>query len=261
MRTLRIGSGAGYSGDRIEPALAVMEHGDIHYIIFECLAERTIALAQQHRSRHPDQGYNELLTYRMRHVLPLCARKHIKVITNMGAANPRAAVQVVKELATSLGLSSLKLAAVLGDDLFPQIARYRSFPLLETGQPLETLQASLVSANAYLGAQGIVQALHSGADVIITGRVADPSLVLAPLLFEFGWETTQYELLGKGTLAGHLLECGAQVTGGYFADPGYKDVPDLAHLGFPIGEVGEDGSLVITKGAGSGGAGRARPCK
>jgi Acyclic terpene utilisation family protein AtuA len=253
MRTIRIGSGAGYGGDRIEPALAVMEHGDIHYIIFECLAERTIALAQQHRSRHPDQGYNELLPYRMRHVLPLCAHKHIKVITNMGAANPRAAVQVVKELATSLGLSSLKLAAVLGDDLFPQIARYRSFPLMETGQSLETLQSSLVSANAYLGAQGIVQALHAGADVIITGRVADPALVLAPLLFEFGWDMNQYELLGKGTLAGHLLECGAQVTGGYFADPGYKDVPDLAHLGFPIVEVMEDGNVTVTKLADAGG--------
>jgi hypothetical protein len=253
MRTLRIGSGAGYGGDRIEPALAVMEHGDIQYIIFECLAERTIALAQQHRSRHPDQGYNELLTYRMRHVLPLCAHKHIKVITNMGAANPRAAVQVVKELATSLGLSSLKLAAVLGDDLFPQLARYRSFPLMETGQPLEALQSSLVSANAYLGAQGIIQALHAGADVVITGRVADPSLVLAPLLFEFGWDMNQYELLGKGTLAGHLLECGAQVTGGYFADPGYKDVPDLAHLGFPIVEVTEEGDVTVTKLADAGG--------
>jgi hypothetical protein len=253
MRTIRIGSGAGYSGDRIEPALAVMKHGDIHYIIFECLAERTIALAQQHRSRHPDQGYNELLSYRMRHVLPLCAEKHIKVITNMGAANPQAAVQVVKQLAISLGLTSLKLAAVLGDDLFPQIARYLSFPLMESGQPLETLQSSLVSANAYLGAQGIVQALQDGADVIITGRVADPSLVLAPLLFEFGWEMNNYELLGKGTLAGHLLECGAQVTGGYFADPGYKDVPGLAHLGFPVVEVTEDGDVTVTKLADAGG--------
>ncbi|GLV53229.1 ABC transporter substrate-binding protein [Dictyobacter sp. S3.2.2.5] len=247
MKTIRIGSGAGYSGDRIEPAVEVMEHGDVDYLIFECLAERTIALAQQRRSRHPEQGYNELLAYRMRHVLPLCARKRIKVITNMGAANPRAAVEVVKELATSLGLTSLKVAAVLGDDLFPQIARYHSFPILETGQPLKTVQSSLVSANAYLGAQGIVQALQAGTDVVITGRVADPALVLAPLLFEFGWDMSQYDLLGKGTLAGHLLECGAQVTGGYFADPGYKDVPDLAHLGFPIIEVTELGEVTVTK--------------
>jgi acyclic terpene utilization AtuA family protein len=253
MRTIRIGSGAGYSGDRIEPALAVMEQGDIQYIIFECLAERTIALAQQHKARHPDQGYNELLPYRMSRVLPLCVEKHIKVITNMGAANPLAALRVVKRLVGSLGLTSLKLAAVLGDDIFPQIDRYFSFPLMETGQPLETLEPFLISANAYVGANGIVQALQNGADVVITGRVADPALVLGPLIFEFGWDADNYDLLGKGTLAGHLLECGAQVTGGYFADPGYKDVPDLANLGFPIAEVNENGEVILTKLAESGG--------
>ncbi len=253
MRTIRIGSGAGYGGDRIEPALAVMEKGDIQYIIFECLAERTIALAQQQKTRHPEQGYNELLPYRMSRVLPLCVEKHIKVITNMGAANPVAALRVVKQLAGSLGLTSLKLAAVLGDDIFPQIEGYLPFPLMETGQKLETLQPFLISANAYLGAQGIVQALQGGADVVITGRVADPSLVLGPLLFEFGWDAENADLLGKGTLAGHLLECGAQVTGGYYADPGYKDVPDLANLGFPIAEVAENGEVILTKLAEAGG--------
>jgi hypothetical protein len=253
MRTIRIGSGAGYGGDRIEPALAVMEKGAIQYIIFECLAERTIALAQQQKARHPEQGYNELLPSRMRRVLPLCVEKHIKVITNMGAANPVAALWVIKQLAVSLGLTSLKLAAVLGDDIFPQIDRYLTFPLVETGQALETLQPFLISANAYLGAQGIVQALQGGAEVVITGRVADPSLVLGPLLFEFGWDAENYDLLGKGTLAGHLLECGAQVTGGYFADPGYKDVPDLANLGFPIAEVAENGDMILTKLAEAGG--------
>ena len=252
MRTIRIGSGAGYGGDRIEPAVAVMEKGAIQYIIFECLAERTIALAQQQKSRHPEEGYNQWLSYRMRRILPLCAEKKIKVITNMGAANPVAAVQVVKHLALSLGLTSLKLAAVLGDDIFPQIERYLAFPIMETGQKLETLQPFLVSANAYLGAQGIAQALQEGADVVITGRVADPSLVLGPLLFEFDWDADNYDLLGKGTLAGHLLECGAQVTGGYFADPGYKDVPDLANLGFPIAEVATNGDVTISKLAGTG---------
>ncbi len=247
MRTIRIGSGAGYGGDRIEPAVAVMDKGAIQYIIFECLAERTIALAQQHKARYPEQGYNPWLSYRMRRVLPLCVEKKIKVITNMGAAHPVAAMQVVKHLAHSLGITSLKLAAVLGDDIFPQIERYLAFPIMETGQKLETLQPFLISANAYLGAQGIVQALQEGADVIITGRVADPSLVLGPLLFEFGWNWQDADLLGKGTLAGHLLECGAQITGGYFADPGYKDVPDLANLGFPIAEVAENGDVTITK--------------
>ncbi len=253
MRTIRIGSGAGYSGDRIEPAVAVMEQGNIDYIIFECLAERTIALAQQQKVQHPDQGYNELLVYRMNRILPLCAKKKTKVITNMGAANPVAAMYMVKQLAVSLGLTSMKLAAVQGDDIFPQIERYLAFPILETGQKLETLQPFLISANAYLGAQGIVQALQEGADVVITGRVADPSLVLGPLLFEFGWNWQDAELLGKGTLAGHLLECGAQVTGGYFADPGYKDVPDLATLGFPIAEVGANGEVIISKLADAGG--------
>ncbi len=253
MRTIRIGSGAGYGGDRIEPALALMEQGDIQYMIFECLAERTIALAQQQKARHSEQGYNEWLSYRMRRVLPLCREKNIRVITNMGAANPVAAVQVVKQLALSLGLTSLKLAAVLGDDIFPQIERYLACPTIETGQRLETLQPCLISANVYLGAQGIVQALREGANIVITGRVADPALVLGPLLFEFGWDVDNYDILGKGTLVGHLLECGAQVTGGYFADPGYKDVPDLANLGFPIAEVAENGEVTITKLADAGG--------
>ncbi len=189
----------------------------------------------------------------MSRVLPLCSEKKIKVITNMGAANPVAALQVVKQLAVSLGLTSLKLAAVLGDDIFPQIDRYLTFPLTETGQTLDTLQPFLISANAYLGTQGIVRSLQNGADVVITGRVADPSLVLGPLLFEFGWDAENYDLLGKGTLAGHLLECGAQVTGGYYADPGYKDVPDLANLGFPIAEIAENGDVILTKLAEAGG--------
>jgi hypothetical protein len=253
MKTLRIGCGAGYSHDRIEPALELIERGRLDYIIFECLAERTIALAQQRKRNDPTQGYSELLAARMRGVLPLCAATRTRVITNMGAANPLAALQVVKQLATSLDLTSLKLAAVLGDDVVARLEHYRSFPLMETGQALETIMPRLVSANAYLGAEGIVEALRHGADIVITGRVADPALVLAPLLAEFGWDMGNADLLGKGTLAGHLLECGAQVSGGYFADPGYKDVPDMANLGFPIAEITEDGEVTITKLAGTGG--------
>lgn len=253
MRAIRIGSGAGYSGDRIEPALELLERGAIQYIVFECLAERTIALAQLRRARNPDHGYDELLAHRLRHALPLCAAKGVKLITNMGAANPRAALQEAARVASSLGLHGLKLASVLGDDIFPQIARYQTAPLLEIGAPLGALGDAPVSANAYLGAQGIVTALRGGADVVITGRVADPALVLAPLLFEFGWDMTDYSLLGKGTLAGHLIECGAQVTGGYFSDPGYKDVPDLANLGFPVVEVTERGDVTVTRLAGVGG--------
>lgn len=247
MKTIRIGAGAGYSGDRIEPALDLMEKGHIQYIVFECLAERSIALAQLRKAQDPNQGYNELLEYRMRRVLPLCAAKQITVITNMGAAHPLAALHKVKQIAQSLGLHALKLAAVIGDDVFPQIERYSSYTILETGQPVAALGSSLLSANAYIGAHGIVQALRGGADVVITGRVADPTLFLAPMIVEFGWSMEQYDLLGKGTLAGHLLECSAQVTGGYFADPGYKDVPDLANIGFPIAEISAHGDVTITK--------------
>lgn len=247
MKKVRIGSGAGYSGDRIEPALDVMEKGNIDYIVFECLAERTIALAQEQKLKQPDKGYNDLLEYRMAKILPLCADKRIKVITNMGAANPVAAAKVVKQMALELGIKNLKVAAVLGDDVFPNIENYMDLETMETGEKIKTLQQKIISANAYIGAEGIITALQNNADIVITGRVADPSLVIAPLVFEFGWEMDNYELLGKGTLAGHLLECGAQATGGYYADPGYKDVPNLWNIGFPIAEIFENGDLTITK--------------
>jgi hypothetical protein len=253
LKTLRIGSGAGFGGDRLEPALDLMENGQLDYIIFECLAERTIALAQEQKLKCPDQGYNELLEYRMNHILPLVSAKRVKVITNMGAANPAAAVRVIKRIAQELGIQKLKIAAVSGDDIFSQIETYRDLPVLETGQKFSALQKKVISANAYIGAAGIVEALQNGADIVITGRVADPSLVVGALAFEFGWNQADYDMIGKGTLAGHLLECGAQVSGGYFADPGYKEVADLWNVGFPIAEIFENGDLIITKLEGTGG--------
>ncbi|OZV11574.1 ABC transporter substrate-binding protein [Tissierella sp. P1] len=261
MRKIRIGSGAGYGGDRLEPALEIMENGDVDYIIFECLAERTIAIAQEQKLKNPEKGYNGLLEYRMDKVLPLCARNKIKVITNMGAANPLAAVKVVKEIANSKGLQGLKIAAVLGDDISEYITDYMDYDVLELDTKLSSLEGKIVSANVYLGIDGIVEALKNGADIVITGRCADPSLVLAPLVYEFGWESNNYDLIGKGIMIGHLLECGGQVTGGYFADPGYKDVPDLWNLGFPIAEVMENGDVVITKVEGSGGIITTGTCK
>jgi hypothetical protein len=260
MRTIRIGSGAGYSGDRIEPAIELAEKGDIHYLVFECLGERTVALAQQARMKDPEGGYDPLLEERMRAVLPLCAAKGIKIVTNMGAANPEAAAKKTKEIAKSLGLSSLKVAAIVGDDVL-EACKAGDFPIMEFDGTIRQLGNRLLSANAYLGAEPMAQALHSGADVVITGRAADPALFLAPMIHAFGWAMDDWNLLGQGTVAGHLLECAGQITGGYFADPGYKDVPDLARLGFPIGEVGADGSLVVTKVASSGGAVTARTCK
>ena len=260
MRTIRIGSGAGYSGDRIEPAVELAEKGDIRYLVFECLGERTVALAQQVRMKNPEGGYDPLLEERMRAVLPACAAKGIKIVTNMGAANPAAAARKTAEIAKSLGLSALKIAAVIGDDVL-DACKERDLPIMEFEGSIKQLGNRLLSANAYLGAEPMAQALSAGADIVITGRASDPALFLAPMIHAFGWAMNDWNLLGQGTVAGHLLECAGQITGGYFADPGHKDIPDLARLGFPIGEVGEDGSLVITKVAGSGGAVTAQTCK
>jgi hypothetical protein len=260
MRTIRIGSGAGYSGDRIEPAVELAEKGDIDYLVFECLGERTVALAQQARMKNPESGYDPLLEERMRAVLPLCAAKGIKIVTNMGAANPEAAAKKTAEIARSLGLSKLKIAAVVGDDVL-DACKTRDFPIMEFDGTIKQLGNRLLSANAYLGAEPMADALSNGADVVITGRASDPALFLAPMIHAFGWAMDDWNLLGQGTVAGHLLECAGQITGGYFADPGYKDIPDLARLGFPIGEVGEDGSLVVTKVPGSGGVVTAQTCK
>jgi hypothetical protein len=260
MRTIRIGSGAGYSGDRIEPAVELAEKGDIQYLVFECLGERTVALAQQARLKNPEAGYDPLLEERMRAVLAVCAAKGIKIVTNMGAANPLAAARKTAAIARSMGLSSLKVAAIVGDDVL-DACKQRDLPIMEFDGTIGQLGNRLISANAYLGAGPMAEALQGGADVVITGRASDPALFLAPLIHAFGWPADDWNLLGKGIVAGHLLECAGQVTGGYFADPAFKDVPDLARLGFPIGEVGEDGSLVITKVEGSGGAVTAQTCK
>src|ERR1700753_3923553 len=260
MRTIRIGSGAGYSGDRIEPALELAEQGEIQYLVFECLGERTVALAQQARMKNPDSGYDPLLEERMRMVLPVCAAKGIKIVTNMGAANPQAAARKTAEIARSLGLSSLKSAVVVGDNVL-DAGREGDLPIMEFDGSIKQLGNTLLSANAYLGAEPMAPALTAGADVVITGRASDPALFLAPMIHAFGWAMDDWNLLGQGTVAGHLLECAGQITGGYFATPGHKDVEGLARLGFPIGEVCEDGALVITKVAGSGGAVTAQTCK
>lgn len=259
MRSIRIGAGAGYSGDRIEPAVELAEKGRLDYLVFECLAERTIALAQQQRRRDPQGGYDPLLAERMRRVLGRCRQGGVKIVTNAGAANPVAAAERVREIARSLGLAGLRIAAVTGDDVLGQLEG--GLRIQETGGTLAELGDRVVSANAYIGAEPVTEALSRGADVVITGRAADTAIFMAPLIHEFGWSMDDWERLGRGTLVGHLLECAGQVTGGYFADPGVKDVPDLARLGFPIGEVEEDGSLVITKIEGTGGRVSAATCK
>ncbi|WP_199084973.1 acyclic terpene utilization AtuA family protein [Bosea sp. ASV33] len=252
MRTIRIGAGAGFAGDRIEPAVELACHGNLDYLVFECLAERTIALAQQARLADPDKGYDVLLELRMSAVLAACRENGTRIVTNMGAANPLAAAERVRDVARRLGLAGLKVAAVTGDDVLEAIRGSR-LSLLEGGT-LADLDNRIISANAYTGAAPIAEALAAGADVVVTGRAADPALFLGPLIHSFGWAADDWETLGKGVLAGHLLECAGQVTGGYFADPGVKDIEGLARLGFPIGEVSENGDLIVTKLEGTGGA-------
>ena len=252
MRTLRIGAGAGFSGDRIEPAVELARRGELDYLVFECLAERTIALAQQARLGDPEAEFDPMLDCRMQAVLPVSTARRVRIVSNMGAANPRSAARRVCAIARELGIRGLRVAAVTGDDVLTQI-REGAFVLEETGRPATDLGDALISANTYVGAAPIVEALGRGADVLICGRVSDPALFLAPLVYHFGWAFDDWRSLGQGTLVGHLLECAAKVSGGYFADPGMKDVPDLAHIGFLLAEVAEDGDAVIVKLAGSGG--------
>lgn len=257
-RALRIGCGAGYSGDRIEPAIELVERGELDVLVFECLAERTIAIAQQARAADPSAGYDPRLDERIEAILPEARRRGVRIVTNMGAANPRAAAARVRDLARRLRIGGFTIAVVTGDDVRALVTA-GGFSAAETGDALTV--DNVVSANAYLGDEAIHEALANGADVVITGRVADPSLFLAPIAVHHGWRLEDWTLAGRGTLVGHMLECAGQVTGGYFADPGVKDVADLARLGFPLAEVEADGSAVITKVAGSGGQVTDATCK
>lgn len=247
MKSVRIGSGAGYSGDRVEPAVDLINRGNLDYIIFECLAERTISIAQQNKLHDADGGYDSLLSHRMRRVLAALKENKVRIVSNMGAANPLGAARRIVELAGEIGLRGLRIAAIAGDDVIDRIDRYLEFNTFETGAPLGELDGRIVSANAYTGARRISEALDNGADIIITGRTADPALTVGPLMYEFGKSYEDVDFLGKSTVAGHLLECGSQVMGGYFADPGYKDVPELWNVGFPIAVFGADGDTRIEK--------------
>jgi hypothetical protein len=257
---VRIGCGAGFSGDRIEPAVTLAEKGELDYLVFECLAERTIAMAVRTRLKHEDGGYDPLLAERLEAVFPAAVRNGVRIISNMGAANPVAAARRAAEIADKLGLGPLKIAAVTGDDVLPQL-RAEDRPLLDAAGTVWQWSGELISANAYLGAEPIVEALQQGADLVLTGRAADPSLFLAPLVHEFKWSWDDWKSLGRGTVVGHLLECAGQITGGYFADPGIKDIEGLADLGFPFAQVESDGTAVLGKVAGTGGEITLATCK
>ncbi len=248
--TVRIGAGAGFAGDRIGPAKDLAERGNLKYLAFECLAERTLAYGHLQRMADPLKGYHPLIERRLGAVLKACADNGTTIVTNMGVANPRAAGHIAAELAKKLGLK-IKIAVVEGDDLTSLINPETR--LDEIGKSVKEHGLRVVGANAYLGIDAILPALDTEPNIIITGRVADPSLFLAPLVHHFGWQVDDWQILGAGTAVGHLLECTTQVTGGYFADPPYKVVPDLSRIGFPYAEVDSNGSAVITKLDGTGG--------
>ena len=248
---LKVGAGAGYSGDRIDAPIAVVRDlrasGDKSAIIFETLGERTLALAQLRRRENPSLGYEPKLKPLLTPVLKDCIDSKIAIVGNFGAGNPPAAAKLIADLATDLKVKA-RIGVVTGDDMLGpegiEVLRAASNELPDT--------KLLVSANAYLGAAPIVEALGEGADVVVTGRVADPALTLAPLIHAFGWDYDDWHRLGQGTMVGHLLECGAQVTGGYFADPGFKDVPQPENIGFPIATIERSGQFVIGKAQGGG---------
>ncbi|WP_304238073.1 acyclic terpene utilization AtuA family protein [Jiulongibacter sediminis] len=246
---IRIGCGAGFSGDRLEPAVVLAEKAELDYLVLECLAERTIALAQKRKLDNSELGYDPLLERRISSLLPHLVKNNITLITNMGAANPISAAKKVKELAQNAGFQ-IKVAAVFGDDVLNQLTGDEI--TLETKKPIKE-SGPIVSANAYLGVEGILEALTQKAQIIITGRVADPSLFLAPMMFEFGWTKADSDLLGKGTVIGHLLECAGQLTGGYFMDAGRKQIPDPANLRHPFAVISDDGSATFSKVKGTGG--------
>jgi len=245
---LLVGCAAGFSGDRTDAAAPVVQalvaSGGPAVLIFETLAERTLALAQLARRADPDAGYEPLLVAMLAPVLGDCLRHGVPIVGNFGAANPAGAARRITALARELGLPLPRIAVVHGDDVSGPEHRHL-LPQMHG--------RAIVSANAYLGAEAIAQALRAGAQIVVAGRVADPSLTVGPALAHFGWAADDWQALAGATMAGHLLECGAQVSGGYYADPGLKDVPGLAQLGYPIAEIHADGHCIVGKPAGSGG--------
>ena len=251
----RVGNGAGFSGDRVDAPGPVVDtliaRGGPSAIFFECLGERTVALAQLEKRRDPTRGYEPMLERLLEPVLEKCIRHGIRIIGNFGAANPEGAGRVVARLAQRLGLGTARIGVVTGDDVRDRID-LATLEVYEADVALEQ-GGELVSANVYMDSQPMVTALREGAQVVITGRCGDPSLLLAPLIHHFGWARDDWQRVAVGAAGGHLLECGGQVTGGVYYDPGYKDIPDPANLGFPIAEVSASGGLVITKADHTGG--------
>lgn len=252
----RIGSGAGFSGDRVDApqsvVAAIAAAGEGGALIFETLGERTLALGHIAKRQDSARGYEPLLEDLLEPVLADCVKAGVTIVGNFGQANPQAAAAAIQSVADRLGLGALKIAVVTGDDLVGQLDLGVAERWDGDGR-LPDIEGEVIAINAYVGAAPIAEAIMAGAQVVVTGRVADPALALGPLVAHFGWSWDDLDLIAAGTLVGHLLECGSQVSGGFFADPGFKDVPNPANIGFPIAEVSADGSFVVTKAEGTGG--------
>jgi len=260
MKPLLVGCASGFSGDRtdgVAPLVHALCAAGGGTLIFETLAERTLALAQLARASDPHAGYEPLLDELVRPALAACHDGAVRIVSNFGAANPPAAARRIQTLAQQAGLGALRVAVLEGDAL--DVPEQRALLRERIGPEFDALD--IVSANAYLGAGAIADALRGGAQVVVAGRVADPALTLGPALAHYGWRRDDWPRLGRATMAGHLLECGLQVSGGYFCVPGLKDVPHLASAGYPLASIDADGACVISKPAGSGGVVDARTVK
>lgn len=257
MKTIRLAAGLGFYGDAWAPVRAAIERGEVHYVCSDHLAELTLAILQKDRQRDAAAGYARDLLPMMAELWPLAAPRGVRFVLNAGGLNPEGARQALVQLFKQKGWQA-RIAVVTGDAVLERIDVLQqsgeTLAHMDTGEAIDRVREQLVFANVYLGAWPVAQALAQGADIVITGRVADAALFLGPLLHEFGWGPHELDKLAQGAVAGHLLECSGQGTGGNFGSAGaWQHIPDLRQIGYPIAEVGEDGSLLITKAPGTGG--------
>ena len=250
-----IGNGQGFWGDSVDAPVKLIQGGAIHYVTLDYLAEVTMSIMQRQKRKDPGRGYATDFVQLMKDTLVTLLEKDIRIVASAGGVNPAACRAAVFEVAKELGLRGLRIGIVEGDDILERLPQLIEsgveFNHLETGESVAPMQDRLLSANVYISSAPIAEALDKGAQVIITGRATDPGLVLGPLVHEFGWDANDWDKLAAGTVAGHILECGAQATGGNFTR--WWQVPDYANIGYPIVEASSDGSFVVTKHPGTGG--------
>ncbi len=256
-RTIRIAGGQGFWGDWLEAPYRQVTGGPVDYLMMDYLAEVTMSILQKQKARDPTLGYAKDFIPLMARILPILAERRIKVTANAGGVNPRACAQALAATARQLGFDGkLRIGVVTGDDLLGRLdgllVRGHELRNLDTGRPLSDVRDRVLSANAYLGAWPVVDALRGGADIVITGRVTDTGLTLAPMIHAFGWRPDAWDLLAAGTVAGHTIECGAQCSGGNCLVD-WDRIPDLANVGYPIVEAAPDGTFDILKHPGTGG--------